>query len=60
MFQAVVPRQFTWRTIQTWWWYRHHGVTESPRRADKGAVRKVEPEQLLESIEQVLPAFHGK
>ncbi len=56
-----VPRQFTWRTIQTWWWwYRHHGVTESPRRTDKGSPRKVEPEHLLEAIEQVLPSFHGK
>ena len=55
------PVHFTWRTIQTWWYYyRRHGVTESPSRSDKGTRRKVEPEQLLEAIEQVLPGFHGK
>jgi len=55
------PRQFTWRTIQTWWYfYRKHGITESPARADKGTVRKVVPEQLATAIETVLPSFHGK
>ena len=53
--------QFTWRTIQTWWYfYRKHGITEAPRRADKGTTRKVTPERLLEAIEQVLPSFYGK
>jgi transposase InsO family protein len=55
------PRRFTWRTIQTWWYfYRKHGITESPTRTDKGTTRKVTPEHLLEAIEQVLPSFHGK
>ncbi len=55
------PRRFTWRTIQTWWYYyRRHGITEAPQRSDKGATRKVVPEHLLEAIEQVLPEFHGK
>ena len=55
------PRQFTWRTIQTWWFfYRKHGITESPRRADKGTIRKVSPELLATAIEAVLPSFHGK
>jgi len=55
------PRQFTWRTIQTWWYcYRRFGITELPARADKGTTRKMPPEQLLEAIEQVLPSFHGK
>ncbi|HQZ29533.1 MAG TPA: DDE-type integrase/transposase/recombinase [Verrucomicrobiales bacterium] len=50
--------QFTWRTIQTWWyWYRHHGMVESPARSDKGTTRKVHPEALLEAIERVLPTF---
>lgn len=54
-------RQFTWRTIQTWWYYyRRYGVTEAVRRADKGSIRKVAPEQLLEAVEMVLPCFHGK
>jgi len=53
--------RFTWRTIQTWWYYyRKHGITQAPERSDKGATRKVTPERLLEVIEQVLPGFHGK
>ena len=53
--------RFTWRTIQTWWYYyRKHGITEAPVRTDKGTIRKVAPEHLLEVIEQVLPSFHGK
>jgi putative transposase len=55
------PLRFTWRTIQTWWYYyRRYGITEAPPRADKGTARKVVPEHLLEAIEQVLPTFHGK
>ena len=55
------PVRFTWRTIQTWWYYyRKHGITYSPERADKGTIRKVTPERLLEAIEQVLPSFHHK
>jgi transposase InsO family protein len=54
-------RQFTWRTIQTWWYYyRRYGITDSPERSDKGAARKVPPEHLLEAIEKVLPSFHSK
>jgi putative transposase len=55
------PCQFTWRTIQTWWYfYRRYGITEPPQRSDKGTTRKVSPERLLEAIEQVLPSFHGR
>lgn len=54
------PRQFTWRTIQTWWYhYRQHGITEAPRRADQGSMRKVTPEDLLAAIEKTLPSFHS-
>jgi transposase InsO family protein len=54
------PCRFTWRTIQTWWYfYRKHGITESPARADKGTIRKVAPEHLATAIEKVLPHFHG-
>ena len=50
--------QFTWRTIQTWWyWYRENGMVESPARDDKGTTRKVCPEQLLDAIEKVMPTF---
>ncbi len=56
-----IPHQFTWRTIQTWWYYyRRHGMTVPLERADKGTARKVAPEELLEAIEKVLPFFHGK
>jgi transposase InsO family protein len=54
--------QFTWRTIQTWYSrYKKDGITSMhPRaRSDKGAVRKVQPEQLAEAIDQVRPHFHG-
>jgi transposase InsO family protein len=52
------PHSFTWRTIQTWWYYyRKHGITENPVRSDKGAVRKVTPEYILDAIEKALPSF---
>jgi putative transposase len=55
------PCRFSWRTIQTWWYhYRRHGITDPPSRADKGTIRKVAPEHLLEAIEQVMPEFYGK
>jgi hypothetical protein len=45
------PRQFTWRTIQTWFYrYKNHGITgmtHQPRK-DKGHARKATPEELLE------------
>ena len=55
------PYQFTWRTIQTWWYYyRRHGVTANPKRNDKGKPRKTTPEELLFAIEKVLPHFQKK
>jgi putative transposase len=57
------PMHFTWRTIQTWYSrYQRTGITSmQPRpRSDRGLPRKVEPEQLAEAIEQVLPSFHGR
>ena len=54
------PRRFTWRTIQTWWYYyRRHGITEQPRRSDKGAMRKLSPEDILAAIEKTLPSFRS-
>ena len=56
------PRQFTWRTIQTWYSrYQKHGVTvmENQARSDKGKTRKVKPEDILEAIRAVLPQVHG-
>ncbi len=51
-------RQFTWRTIQTWFSrYKKDGITGmKPRnRADLGQTRKVKPEELLEAINEILP-----
>ena len=57
------PRQFTWRTIQTWHYrYKNHGITgmtHQPRK-DKGQVRKVTPEELLEAINTARPHFHDR
>jgi putative transposase len=55
--------RFTWRTIQTWLSrFKKHGVTgiQSRPRSDKGATRKISPEQLLEALNQVLPFFRAK
>lgn len=56
-------RQFTWRTISTWYCrYRKHGITsmELKKRSDTGKPRNITPEQLLEAINQVLPYFRNK
>jgi transposase InsO family protein len=56
-------QQFTWRTIQTWYYrYKNHGVTsmDTSPRADKGTPRKVTPEEVLEAINAALPHFHQK
>jgi len=55
------PRQFTWRTIQTWFYrYKNHGITGMTNRprSDKGQVRKVTPEELLEALNAAKPHFH--
>jgi hypothetical protein len=57
------PRQFTWRTIQTWHYrYKNHGITgmTSQPRKDKGQARKVTPEELLEAINAAKPHFHNQ
>jgi len=56
------PRQFTWRTIQTWFYrYKNHGITGMTNRprSDKGQVRKVTPEELLEALNAARPHFHS-
>lgn len=55
-------RQFTWRTIYTWYYrYKNQGVTAlSPKaRKDKGLSRKVSPEELLEVINKVKIHFRN-
>ena len=57
------PRQFTWRTIQTWYSrFKKYGVTEMENkpRSDKGKVRKVVIEDLMDAIRKVLPKLHGR
>jgi transposase InsO family protein len=57
------PRQFTWRTIQTWHYrYKNHGITgmtNTPRK-DKGHTRKVAPEDLLEALKAAKPHFRDQ
>jgi len=56
-------RQFTWRTIQTWFYrYKNHGITGMTNRprSDKGRVRKVTPEELLEALNSAKPHFHNQ
>jgi transposase InsO family protein len=58
-----LEHRFTWRTIQTWLSrFKKHGVTgiQNHTRSDKGATRKISPEQLLEALNQVLPFFRAK
>lgn len=53
-------RQFTWRTIYTWFYrYKNHGITgiNPATRKDKGSTRKITPEELLEAINQVKTHF---
>lgn len=57
------PRQFTWRTIQTWYSrFKKYGVTEMENkpRSDKGKVRKVVLEDLMDAIGKVRPKLHGQ
>jgi transposase InsO family protein len=57
------PRQFTWRTIQTWFYrYKNQGITgmTNRSRSDKGQARKVTPEELLEAINAAKPHFHSQ
>jgi putative transposase len=57
------PRQFTWRTIQTWFYrYKNHGITSMTGRSrkDKGQPRKVTPEELLEALNAARPHFHDQ
>jgi putative transposase len=57
------PRQFTWKTISTWLCrYQKHGVTvmENQPRSDKGKLRKVVAEDILDAIRKVRPKLHGK
>jgi len=58
-----LPRVFTWRTIQTWYSLYNGGgveILENRPRKDKGHHRKVNPEMILEAVDQVLPDFRDE
>ena len=58
-----IPRQFTWKTISTWLCrYQKHGVTvmQNKPRSDKGKVRKVVIEDVLDAIRKVRPKVQGR
>jgi transposase InsO family protein len=58
-----LSRQFTWRTIQTWYSrYQKHGVTvmENKPRSDKGKIRKVNLETVAAAVQTVLPKLHHR
>jgi transposase InsO family protein len=58
-----IPRQFTWRTIETWRCrYRLHGVTamEVKSRSDKGKTRKISLEAVQEAVDQAMATFHTR
>lgn len=57
------PRQYTWRTIQTWLYrYKNYGITgiTNQSRKDKGKPRKIAPEELMEAVNSALPHFREK
>ena len=57
------PRQFTWRTIQTWYSrFQKHGVAvmENKSRSDKGKIRKLPLEGVSEAVQKVLPKLHQR
>jgi putative transposase len=57
------PRQFTWRTIQTWYYrYKNRGITgmTNRTRSDKGQTRKLTPEELLEALNAARPHFTNR
>jgi transposase InsO family protein len=57
------PRQFTWRTIETWLCrYQKHGLTalSNTARSDKGKTRKVVLEDILEALRKVRSKVHGQ
>jgi transposase InsO family protein len=56
-------RQFTWRTIQTWYYrYKNSGITGMTHhsRKDKGQTRKITPEELLEALNAAKPHFRNQ
>lgn len=58
--ESGIPRKFTWRTIQEWFYlYKNHGIEgiQNHIRRDKGKTRKATPEEVAEALNQALPHF---
>ena len=59
-----IEYRFTWRTISTWLYrYKKNGVTtlDNTTRSDKNHYRKIQPNELAEAINDLLPTLkHNK
>ena len=58
--QTGCTYQFTWRTISTWLYrFKKRGMTTlvNKTRRDKNAYRKVQPNELCEAINDILPTL---
>ncbi len=58
--QTGIEYRFTWRTISTWLYrFKKYGVTtmENKTRADKNSYRKIQINELAESINDILPTL---
>ena len=58
--QTDIHYHFTWRTISTWLYrFKKNGITtlDNKTRADKNHYRKVQPNELAEAINELLPTL---
>ncbi len=58
--QTGCKYRFTWRTISTWLYrFKKHGITtlDNKTRADKNTYRKVQPNELAEAINDIIPTL---
>ena len=58
--QTNISYQFTWRTVSTWLYrFKKEGITtlDNKTRRDKNSYRKIQPNELGEAINEVLPTL---
>ncbi|NQY36627.1 MAG: hypothetical protein HRT37_16975 [Alteromonadaceae bacterium] len=58
--ETNISYQFTWRTVSTWLYrYKKDGITtlDNKTRRDKNSYRKIQPNELGEAINEVLPTL---
>ena len=58
--QTNISYQFTWRTVSTWLYrFKKDGITtlDNKTRRDKNSYRKIQPNELGEAINEVLPTL---